>query len=398
MVIELSEEQRLLRDTCRDFAARELIPNAKRWDREHKFPSEAVEKAFELGLGGVAVPSEWGGAGMDNVAYALAIEEISRGCASVGVTLSVNNSLYCDPVMKYGTDAQKERWLKPFARGEKLGCFGLTEPQAGSDAAEQRTTAKRKRRATALPAPGAEPQAELHGDKYLIDGTKNWITNGPVADAIVLFTMTDVAKGTKGITAFIVDTDTPAFLRQKADEKLGICASPSCTIFFENMEVPASQRLGAEGEGFKIAMGTLDGGRIGIAAQAIGIGRAAFEEARDYAKVRKTFDAPISQHQAIQFMLADMATELDAARLLTLRAAALKDSGARHTRESAMAKLYASEASNRVADKAVQIHGGMGYSKELDVERHFRDARITEIYEGTSEIQRLVISNALLNK
>jgi butyryl-CoA dehydrogenase len=397
MQIELTEEQTLLRDTCRDFAARELTPNAKKWDREHTYPREAVQKAFELGLAAVAVPEAWGGAGMDAVGYALAIEEISRGCASVGVTLSVNNSLYCDPVMKHGTDAQKERWLKPFARGEKLGCFGLTEPQAGSDAAEQRTTAKRRRRATALPAPGAEPQAELHGDTYVINGTKNWITNGPVADAIVLFTMTDLSKGTKGITAFVVGTDTPGFLRQKADEKLGICASPSCTIFFDNMEVPASQRLGAEGDGFKIAMGTLDGGRIGIAAQAIGIGRAAFEEARDYAKVRKTFDVPISQHQAIQFMLADMATELDAARLLTLRAAALKDSGVRHTRESAMAKLYASEASNRVADKAVQIHGGMGYSKELDVERHFRDARITEIYEGTSEIQRLVISNALLS-
>jgi butyryl-CoA dehydrogenase len=378
MDIELSEEQRLLRDTCRDFAARELTPNAKRWDREHTYPAEAVKKAFELGLAGVAVPAEWGGAGMDTVAYALAIEEISRGCASVGVTLSVNNSLYCDPVLKYGTDAQKERWLKPFASGEKLGCFGLTEPQAGSDAAEQRTTAVRK------------------GDVYRINGTKNWITNGPVADAMVLFTMTDLSKGTKGITAFLVDTRTPGFLRQKADEKLGICASPSCTIFFEDMEVPAENRLGQEGEGFKIAMSTLDGGRIGIAAQAIGIGRAAFEEARDYSKVRKTFDIPISQHQAIQFMLADMATELDAARLLTLRAAALKDQGVRHTRESAMAKLYASEASNRVADKAVQIHGGMGYSKELDIERHFRDARITEIYEGTSEIQRLVISNALL--
>jgi butyryl-CoA dehydrogenase len=378
MDIELSEEQRLLRDTCRDFAARELTPNAKKWDHTHTWPRDAVQKAFELGLGGVAVPESQGGAGMDNVAYALAIEEISRGCASVGVTLSVNNSLYCDPVMKYGTAEQKERWLKPFARGEKIGCFGLTEPQAGSDAAEQRTIAGRK------------------GDKYVINGTKNWITNGPVADAIVLFTMTDLSKGTKGITAFIVDTDTPGFLRQKADEKLGICASPSCTIFFENMEVHESQRLGAEGEGFKIAMSTLDGGRIGIAAQAIGIGRAAFEEARDYSKVRKTFDVPISQHQAIQFMLADMATELDAARLLTLRAAALKDKGVRHSRESAMAKLYASEASNRVCDKAVQIHGGMGYSKELDVERHFRDARITEIYEGTSEIQRMVISNALL--
>jgi butyryl-CoA dehydrogenase len=378
MQIELTEEQTLLRDTCRDFAARELTPNAKKWDREHTYPREAVQKAFELGLAAVAVPETWGGAGMDTVAYALAIEEISRGCASVGVTLSVNNSLYCDPVNKYATDEQKERFLRPFATGEKLGCFGLTEPQAGSDAAEQRTTAVRR------------------GDKYVINGTKNWITNGPVADAIVLFTMTDLSKGTKGITAFLVDTNAPGFLRQKADEKLGICASPSCTIFFENLEVPVSQRLGAEGEGFKIAMSTLDGGRIGIAAQAIGIGRAAFEEARDYSKVRKTFDVPISQHQAIQFMLADMATELDAARLLTLRAASLKDKGVRHSRESAMAKLYASEAANRAADKALQIHGGMGYSKELDIERHFRDARITEIYEGTSEIQRMVISNALL--
>jgi butyryl-CoA dehydrogenase len=396
MQIELTEEQRMLRDTCREFADRELRPNARRWDREHEFPAEAVHKAFELGLGGVAVPSEWGGAGMDNVAYALAIEEISRGCASVGVTLSVNNSLYCDPLLKYGTDEQKKRWLVPFARGEKIGCFGLTEPQAGSDAAQQRTTATRKRRATASPAPGTEPKAEQDDDVYSINGTKNWITNGPVADAIVLFAMTDRSKGTKGITAFVVDTSTPGFIRQKADEKLGICASPSCTIFFENMEVPASQRLGAEGEGFKIALTTLDGGRLGIAAQAIGIGRAAFEEAREYSKIRKTFDVPISQHQAIQFMLADMATELDAAQLLTLRAAALKDKGVRYTRESSMAKLYASEAANRVADKAIQIHGGMGYSKEMDVERHFRDARITKIYEGTSEIQRLVISNALL--
>jgi butyryl-CoA dehydrogenase len=378
MEIELSEEQRLLRDTCREFADRELKPNAKKWDREHTYPREAVQKAFELGLAGVAVPSEWGGAGMDNVSYALAIEEISRGCASVGVTLSVNNSLYCDPVMKFGNDEQKERFLKPYASGEKLGCFGLTEPQAGSDAAEQRTTAVKK------------------GSTYVINGTKNWITNGPVADAIVLFTMTDLTKGTKGITAFLVDTNTPGFLRQKADEKLGICASPSCTIFFENMEVSESQRLGKEGEGFKIAMGTLDGGRVGIAAQALGIGRAAFEEARDYSKVRKTFDVPISQHQAIQFMLADMATELDAARLLTLRAASMKDSGVRFSREAAMAKLFASETSNRVCDKALQIHGGMGYSKEMDIERHFRDARITEIYEGTSEIQRLVISNALM--
>jgi butyryl-CoA dehydrogenase len=378
MEVDLTDEQRLLRDTCRDFADRELKPNARRWDREHKYPAAAVKKAFELGLAGVAIPSEWGGAGMDTIAYVLAIEEISRGDASVGVTLSVNNSLYCDPILKYGTDAQKESWLRPFAAGEKLGCFGLTEPQAGSDAAEQRTTAVRK------------------GDVYVVNGSKNWITNGPVADAMVLFTMTDLHKGAKGITAFVVDSKTPGFLPQKADEKLGICASPSCSIFFENMEVPAANRLGQEGEGFKIAMSTLDGGRIGIAAQAVGIGMAAFEEAREYSKLRKTFDVPISQHQAIQFMLADMATELDAAHLLTVRAATLKDAGVRHSRESSMAKLYASEACNRACDKALQIHGGMGYSKELDVERHFRDARITEIYEGTSEIQRMVISAALL--
>jgi butyryl-CoA dehydrogenase len=378
MQIDLSEEQQLLRDTCRDFAAKELQPHARLWDHEHRYPAEAVKKCAELGLFAVAVPQEWGGAGMDNVAYALAIEEISRGCASVGVTLSVSNSLYCDPVYKFGTDAQKERFLRPFAQGEKLGCFGLTEPNAGSDAAEQKTVAVRK------------------GDVYVINGTKNWITNGPVADAMVLFAMTEPSKGVKGISAFLVDTNAPGFLRQKKDEKLGICGSPSCTLFFENLEVPVSQRLGAEGEGFKVAMATLDGGRIGIAAQAIGIARAAFEEARDYSKVRKTFDVPIMQHQAIQFMLADMATELDAARLLTLRAASLKDKGVRHSRESSMAKLYASEMSGRVTDKSVQIHGGMGYSKELDVERHFRDARITQIYEGTSEIQRLVISSALL--
>ena len=378
MSFDLTEEQQLLRDTCRQFAAAELQPNAKKWDHAHAFPAEAVRKCAELGLFAVAIPEAWGGAAMDNVAYALAIEEISRGCASVGVTLSVNNSLYCDPVYKYGSDAVKERFLRPFTSGQKLGCFGLTEPNAGSDAAEQKTTAVRK------------------GDVYLVNGTKNWITNGPVADAMVLFTITDPSKGVKGITAFVVDTNAPGFLRQPKDEKLGICASPSCTIFFENLEVPAAQRLGAEGEGFKVAMSTLDGGRIGIAAQAIGIARGAFEEARDYSKVRNTFGVPIAQHQAIQFMLADMATELDAARLLTLRAASLKDRGVRHSMESAMAKLFASEMSGRVTDKAVQIHGGMGYSKELDIERHFRDARITQIYEGTSEIQRLVISASVL--
>jgi butyryl-CoA dehydrogenase len=378
MEIQLTEEQRQVRDLCREFAAKELAPNARRWDAEHHFPRVAVRQLAEMGLLGVAVPSEWGGAGMDNVSYAVAMEEISRGCAGTGVIMSVNNSLYCDPVLKYGTDAQKKELLAPFARGEKLGAFALTEPMSGSDAAEMRTVAVRK------------------GDAYVLDGTKNFITNGPQADVILVFAMTDRAKRHKGISAFLVPTDVGGFSRGRQDEKVGIRASGSCSIFFEGCELPARYRLGEEGDGFKIAMSTLDGGRIGIAAQALGIARAAFEEALAYAKDRKAFGQPISQFQAIQFMLADMATELDAARLLTLRAASLKDRGARHSAESAMAKLFASEMSERVTSKALQIHGGYGYVKEFDVERHWRDSRITEIYEGTSEIQRLVISASVL--
>jgi butyryl-CoA dehydrogenase len=378
MDFELTELQRETQRLCREFAARELLPNARRWDEEHTFPKEAVKQLAELSLLGVAVPETYGGAGLDNVAYALAIEEISRGCASTGVILSVNNSLYSDPILKYGTEEQKQAFLVPFARGEKLGCFGLTEPEAGSDAAAQKTTAVRK------------------GDVYAINGSKNWITNGPVADAIVLFAMTDKAAGHRGISAFLVPTSTPGFSRAKPDRKMGICAALSCSIFFEDCRVPAKNLLGKEGDCFKIAMSTLDGGRIGIAAQAIGIARAAFEEARAYSLDRKTFGQPIAQHQAIQFMLADMATEIDAARLLTHKAAHMKDAGVRHSAESAMAKLYASEMASRVANKALQVFGGQGYSKEFDAERHVRDARITEIYEGTSEIQRLVISAGLL--
>src|SRR5499433_378832 len=378
MNFELTDIQRETQTICREFAARELLPNARRWDENHEWPAEAVRKLAELSLLAVAVPEQYGGAGLDNVCYALAVEEISRGCASTGVITSVNNSLYCDPLLKYGSEEQKREFLVPFARGEKLGCFGLTEPEAGSDAAAQKTTAVRK------------------GNEYVINGSKNWITNGPKADAIVLFAMTDKPAGHRGISAFLVPTDSPGFNRSAPDRKMGISAAWSCSIFFEDCRIPVRNLLGKEGEGFKIAMSTLDGGRIGIAAQAIGIARAAFEEALAYSGERQTFGKPIAQHQAIQFMLADMATELDAARLLTLRAASMKDRGIRHTRESAMAKLYASEASNRVADKAVQIHGGMGYSKEFDAERHVRDARITEIYEGTSEIQRMVISGQLL--
>ncbi|MFZ5471784.1 MAG: acyl-CoA dehydrogenase [Myxococcota bacterium] len=380
MDFELTDIQQDIQKVCRELAARELTPNARRWDERHEWPAEAVKKLAELSLLGVAVPEEWGGAGLDNVCYALAIEEISRGCGSTGVIMSVNNSLYCDPVLKFGTDEQKREFLLPYARGEKLGCFGLTEPEAGSDAAAQKTTAVKK------------------GDHYVINGSKNWITVGPKADAIVLFTMTDKAKGNKGISAFIVPTNTPGFNRQPPDKKMGISAAWSCTIYFEDCAVPAKNLLGKEGDGFKVAMSTLDGGRIGIAAQAIGIARAAYEEALQYSAERKTFGKPIREHQAIQFMLADMATELDAARLLTLRAALLKDQGVRHSLESSMAKLYASEMATRVCHKALQIHGGMGYSKEMDVERHVRDARITEIYEGTSEIQRIVISSNLLKE
>jgi butyryl-CoA dehydrogenase len=378
MNIQLTEEQRQVRDLCRQFADSELKPHARKWDVEHQYPADAVKKLAELGLMGVAIPPELGGAGMDNVSYAVAAEEISRGCAGTGVIMSVNNSLYCDPVNKFGTEEQKRDFLTPFARGERLGAFALTEPMSGSDAAEMRTLAVKK------------------GNEYVLNGTKNFITNGPQADVVIVFAMTDRSKGHKGISAFLVPASVKGFTRGKADDKVGIRASSSCTLFFEDVVLPERFRLGGEGEGFKVAMQTLDGGRIGIAAQALGIAQAAFEEAVAYAKERKAFGNPITQFQAIQFMLADMATEIDAARLLVWRAAWMKDKGVRHSAESAMAKLYASEMSERVTSKAIQVHGGYGYVKEYDVERHWRDSRITEIYEGTSEIQRLVIAANVL--
>jgi butyryl-CoA dehydrogenase len=332
----------------------------------------------ELGLLGVAVPAEWGGTGADTVSYVLAMEEVCRACASTGVIMSVNNSLVCDPLLKYANDDQKREYLTPLASGKKLGCFGLTEPASGSDASHMETVAVDA------------------GDHWVLDGAKNWITNGPHADVILVFAAHDRAAGAKGTTALIVPRGTPGFTTNKPDHKLGIHAAHSCTVFFENCRIPKAQQLGEKGQGFKIAMSTLDGGRIGIAAQALGIARAAYEKAVAYSKERKAFGKPLADKQAIQFMLADMATELDAARLLTLRAATLKDKGVRHTSESAVAKLFASEMCTRVAHKALQIHGGYGYSTEYDVERHYRDARITEIYEGTSEIQRIVIAaNAL---
>jgi butyryl-CoA dehydrogenase len=378
MNFELSEDQALVQKTAREFATSEVLPKAAEIDREHRHPAELVARMAELGFLGIAVPAEYDGAGMDNVSYALAMEEISRACASTGVIMSVNNSLVCDPILRFGTEAQKRQWLAPLAAGKLLGCFALSEPEAGSDAAAQKTDAVRQ-------ADGS----------WVINGTKNWITNGPVADVCVLFTMNDRAAGHKGITAFILPMKTAGVRCGTPDDKLGIRGSKSSQIFLDDVRLPADALLGEVGGGFKIAMSTLDGGRIGIAAQALGIARAALEDSLAYAQQRKTFGKAIAEHQAIAFKLADMATELDAARLLTLRAAFLKDRKQPYGKEAAMAKLYASDVANRAAREAVQIFGGNGYVTEYPVERHFRDAKITEIYEGTSEIQRLVIAGHL---
>lgn len=372
-----TEDQAAVLKTAREFAQNEVLPKAAEIDREHRHPVELVKRMAELGFLGIAVPEQWGGSGFDNVSYALAMEEVSRACASTGVIMSVNNSLVCDPINRFGTDAQKKEWLTPLASGKLLGCFALSEPEAGSDAAAQKTTATRD------------------GDEWIISGTKNWITNGPVADVCVLFTMNDKAAGHKGITAFILPMKTKGVRTGTPDDKLGIRGSKSSQIFLDDVRLPNSAVLGEVGGGFKVAMSTLDGGRIGIAAQALGIGRAALEDSLAYAQQRKTMGKAIIQHQAIAFKLADMATELDAARLLVHRAAYLKDHKQPYGKEAAMAKLYASDVANRAAREAIQIFGGNGYVTEYPVERHFRDAKITEIYEGTSEIQRLVIAGHL---
>jgi butyryl-CoA dehydrogenase len=372
--LELTEEQQLLQKSVREFAEAEVKPSAKENDETGKFPREIFRKAAELGLTGVAIPEAEGGAGMDHLSYSIVVEEISRVCASTGVILSVQNSLYCDPIHRFGTEDQKKKFLLPFARGEKIGCYALTEPQAGSNAAALTTKAVRK------------------SDKYVINGTKAWITNGGAADAAIVYVNTQPEKGEKGITALVVEKGTPGFAVGKEEKKLGIHATACTELSFSDCEVSEGNRIGAEGEGYKVALSTLDGGRIGIAAQAAGIAQGAFEAALSYAQQRQAFGHPIAEFQAIQFMLADMATEIDAARLLVRRAAWKQDSGARFSMEAAIAKLFASEMSTRVAHKAIQIHGGYGYSSEYPVERAYRDARITEIYEGTSEIQRLVIA------
>ena len=380
MDLQFSEEQRLVQETARAFARDEVLPKAAEIDRNHRHPKELVARMAELGLLGVAVPEAYGGAGLDTLSYVLAMEEVSRACASTGVIMSVNNSLVCDPLLKFGSEAQKQKWLAPLAAGKMLGCFALSEPEAGSDAASQKTVAKRR------------------GDGWVINGIKNWITNGPVADVCILFAMSDPAARSRGITAFILPMHEKGVKTGPPDKKLGIRGSQSCQIFLDDVELSDEHRLGEVGQGFKVAMSTLDGGRIGIAAQALGIARAAFEDATAYAVERKTFGKPIADHQAIQFKIADMATEIEAARLLTWRAATLKDKGARYTAEAAMAKLFAAEVANRAAKEGVQIFGGNGYVEDFPVERHFRDAKITEIYEGTSEIQRLVIAGNLLKE
>ena len=372
MNLELTEEQKLLQKTVREFAESEVKPLAKELDETGRFPRETFRKAAELGLTGIALPENEGGAGFDHIAYSIVIEEISRCCASTGVILSVQNSLYCDPIHRFGTEEQKKKFLLPFARGEKIGCYALTEPQAGSNAAALQTKAVKK------------------GETYVVNGTKAWITNGGAADAAIVYVNTDPAKGEKGITAIVVEKGTPGFKVGKEEKKLGINATACCELVFTDCEVPAANRIGNEGEGYKVALSTLDGGRIGIAAQATGIAQGAFEAALAWSQQRMAFGHPISQFQAIQFMLADMSTEIDAARLLVRKAAWKQDSGARFGMDAAIAKLFASEMATRVTHKAIQIHGGYGYSREYPVERAYRDARITEIYEGTSEIQRAV--------
>lgn len=378
MDFDLTEEQQMVQDMARSFAQKEVLPKAAELDETSRFPEELVEKMGELGLMGMSVPEEYGGAGFDYVSYAIAMEEISRACASTAVIMSVNNSLVCEPLLTYGSEEIKTKYLTPLAEGKNLGCFALTEPGAGSDAGSQKTV------------------AQLKGDHYVVNGTKNFITNAPRADYCILFTMTDKEKRHKGITAFVIDMKSKGVTVGKCEKKLGIKASETASLILEDVEVPVENRLGNEGMGFKVAMQTLDAGRIGIAAQAVGIARACLEDSILYAKERRQFGQAISSFQAIQWMIADMATEIEAARLLTYQAAYLKDKGVRYSKESSMAKLFASEAAMRAAVKCIQIHGGYGYIREYPAERYFRDAKITEIYEGTSEIQRLVIASAIL--
>jgi len=378
MNIELSDEQRMIQAMAREFADKEVRPVAAAIDHEARFPHDTVRRMGELGLMGIAIPEAYGGSGGDTVACAVALEEVAKACASHAIIMSVNNSLYCEPVHTYGTEEQKKRFLTPFASGQRLGCFSLTEPEAGSDASNQNTVAARD------------------GEDYILNGRKIFVTNGREAQAALVFAQTDRAKGHHGISAFLVERGTPGFTVVKTEDKLGIRASDTAEFLFENCRVPRSHRLGEEGQGFGIALATLDAGRIGIAAQALGIATAAYEASVAYARERKSFDMPIGQHQMVQWMLADMAVALEAARMLTWRAAWLKDAGRSFSAEASMAKLFAAEAAMKITTDAIQVHGGYGFIKEYTVERHFRDAKITQIYEGTSQIQKLVIARHLL--
>lgn len=378
MDFKLSEEHEILRQTIRDFAKKEIEPVAAEFDAEAKFPRDILMKLGELGFLGMMIPSTYGGSDLDAIAYVIALEEMSKACASTGVTVAVQNSLVCQPLLDHGTEEQKQKHLLPLASGKALGAFSLTEPDAGSDVANVQTT------------------GQLEGDHYIVNGTKIFVTTGGEADIILLFVSTDRSKKGKGLSALILEKGTEGFSIGKKENKMGMRAAATHELIFENARIPKENLLGEEGEGMKIGLKALDGGRVGIAAQALGIGQAALEAAIEYSKQRKQFGRPICEFQAIQFMLADMATELDAARLLVYRAADLKDQGKRYTKEAAMAKVFASETAMQTAIRAVQILGGYGYVKDYPVERHFRDAKLTEIYEGTSEIQRLVIAASLL--
>jgi len=379
MDFALTEEQQMVREMAARFAEAEIRPKAAELDETHSHPADIVKQLGELKMLGIAVPEEYGGGGMDYVSYVLALIEISKACASTGVIMSVNNSLYCFPVYAYGTEAQKKKYLNPCASGEYLGCYGLTEAGAGSDPAGMRTTAVKD------------------GDEWVVNGEKKFITNGNVARYAVIAAVTDKEKGYRGISTFVVDREnTPGFKVGRLEEKMGILASGTAELIFEDARLPADALLGQEGEGFKQMLTTLDGGRIGIASQAIGIGRSVLEDSVEYAKTREQFGKPISAFQAIQWKMADMATELDAAELLTLRAAWLESHKKPYEKEAAMAKMYASDAAMRASVEGVQILGGYGYSKEYPMERHMRDAKICQIYEGTNEIMRLVVAKNLI--
>ena len=373
----LSQEQEMIRDSMRTFAQERLAPFAAEWDKKHTFPAEALKELGELGAMGMVVPEEWDGAGMDYMSLVLTLEEIAAGDGATSTIVSVQNSLACGITMKYGTDAQKEEWLKPLARGEKLGCFCLTEPHTGSDASAITT------------------RADRDGDHFVLNGVKQFITTGKYAHMAIVFAVTDKAAGKKGISCFLIPTATPGFIVGRTEDKMGQHASDTVQIILENCRVPASALLGKEGEGYKIALSNLEAGRIGIAAQSIGMARAAFEAAVRYAKERVTFGVPIIEHQAVNFRLADMNTLLDAARLMVWRAAMLKDAGKPCLKEASMAKMFASEMAEKVCSDAIQIHGGYGYVSDFPVERIYRDVRVCQIYEGANDIQRMVIARAI---